>query len=48
MIEFADGLDRRLQLKVLVKPAAHLGDTFVAHAELTRALSGYVTVSPKT
>ncbi len=39
MIEFANGLDRRLQLLVIVKPAADFGNPLAAHAELTRAVA---------
>src|SRR5437764_11380719 len=37
MIEFANGLDRLLQLLIIVQPAANLGDPFATHAELPRA-----------
>ena len=36
MIEFANGLDRLLQLLVVVQPAAGLGDALATHAELPR------------
>ena len=37
MIEFANGLDRLLQLLIVVQPAAGLGDALATHAELPRA-----------
>src|SRR5438552_18319146 len=40
MIEFADVLDRLLQLLIIVEPAANLGDPFATHAELLRAPAG--------
>jgi len=36
MIELANGLNRFLQLLVVVQPAANLGNTFAPHAELAR------------
>jgi hypothetical protein len=36
MIELANGLDRLLQLLVIVEPAANLGNPFAPHAELAR------------
>src|SRR5258707_8743609 len=35
MVEFADGLDRRLEFLVIAEPAAHLGNPLAADAELT-------------
>src|SRR5258708_13620017 len=37
MIEFANGLDRLLQLLIVVQPAANLADALATHAELPRA-----------
>src|SRR5258708_11218603 len=37
MIEFANGLDRLLQLLIVAQPAANLGDALATHAELPRA-----------
>src|SRR5882672_10434963 len=37
MIEFANGLDRLLQLLIVVQPTAHFGNALAAHAELTHA-----------
>ena len=37
MIEFANGLDRLLQLLIIVQPAANVGDPPAAHAELPHA-----------
>ena len=37
MIEFANGLDRLLQLLIIAQPASHLPDPFTPHAELSRA-----------
>src|SRR5712691_12794570 len=39
MIEFANGLDRLLQLLIIAQPAAHLGNPLATHAELTGASS---------
>ena len=36
MIELANALDRLLQFLIIVQPAAHLGNPFTPHAELTR------------
>jgi hypothetical protein len=36
MIELANGLDRLLQLPIIVQPAANLGDPLPTYAQLTR------------
>jgi len=36
MIEFANALDRLLQLLIIGEPAANLGDALAPHAELPR------------
>ncbi|UPK36655.1 hypothetical protein IVB18_04585 [Bradyrhizobium sp. 186] len=40
MIEFADALDRLLQLLIIVEPATNLGAPFATYAELLRAAAG--------
>src|SRR6266403_950294 len=40
MIELANSLDRRLQLLVIVEPAANLANPLVPHAELPGASTG--------
>jgi len=37
MIKLANGLDRLLQLPIIVQPAANLGDPLPTYAQLTRA-----------
>src|SRR3984957_17922903 len=37
MIEFTNGLDRRLQFLIIAQPATPLGTPLAPHAELTRA-----------
>jgi hypothetical protein len=37
MIELANGLDRLLQLPIIVQPAANLGDPLPTYAQLTRS-----------
>jgi hypothetical protein len=40
MIEFANGLDRPLQLLIIGERAANLGDALAPYAELPRAATG--------
>src|SRR5258708_15659363 len=40
MIEFANRLDRFLQLLIIAQPAAHRGDALATHAQLPGAAAG--------
>jgi len=40
MIEFANGLDRLLQILVILQPATHFGNAFATHAQLARSSTG--------